>query len=742
ASAGANTVFTFSLDGTSGAWTFTLVGQLDHAAGNNENDLTINLSSILRATDFDQDTVAAAPNALIITVDDDTPTASQASSTGTVDEDGLPGGIPGGVGDVPGEAITATGSVAPLFTSGADQPLTFSLSTDNRGLPQTLTSGGVAVTYSVSGNTLTAKAGVGGPTVFTFALDGTSGAWTFTLVGQLDHAAGNNENDLTINLSSILRATDFDQDTVAAAPNALIITVDDDTPTASQASSTGTVDEDGLPGGIPGGVGDVPGEAITATGSVAPLFTSGADQPLTFSLSTDNRGLPQTLTSGGVAVTYSVSGNTLTAKAGVGGPTVFTFALDGTSGAWTFTLVGQLDHAAGNNENDLTINLSSILRATDFDQDTVAAAPNALIITVDDDTPTASQASSTGTVDEDGLPGGIPGGVGDVPGEAITATGSVAPLFTSGADQPLTFSLSTDNRGLPQTLTSGGVAVTYSVSGNTLTAKAGVGGPTVFTFALDGTSGAWTFTLVGQLDHAAGNNENDLTINLSSILRATDFDQDTVAAAPNALIITVDDDTPTASQASSTGTVDEDGLPGGIPGGVGDVPGEAITATGSVAPLFNSGADQPLTFSLSTDTSGLPQTLTSGGVAVTYSVSGNTLTAKAGVGGPTVVTFSLDGTSGAWTFTLVGQLDHAAGNNENDLTINLSSILRATDFDQDTVAAAPNALIITVDDDTPTASQASSTGTVDEDGLPGGIPGGVGDVAGEATVATGSVAPL
>src|SRR5262249_60778113 len=104
ASAGANTVFTFSLDGTSGAWTFTLVGQLDHAAGNNENDLTINLSSILRATDFDQDTVAAAPNALIITVDDDTPTASQASSTGTVDEDGLPGGIPLGVCAVPGAA--------------------------------------------------------------------------------------------------------------------------------------------------------------------------------------------------------------------------------------------------------------------------------------------------------------------------------------------------------------------------------------------------------------------------------------------------------------------------------------------------------------------------------------------------------------------------------------------------------------------------------------------------------------
>ena len=722
ASAGGNTVFTFALNGTTGAWTFTLVDQLDHPTLNGlpgddtENDLAINLSSILRATDFDGDTVAAAANALIVTVDDDTPTASQAQQTGTVDEDGVPGGIAGGTGDVAGEATVATGSVAPLFNSGADQPLTFSLNTDTSGLPA-LTSGGVAVTYAVVGNTLTASAG--GNTVFTFALNGTTGAWTFTLVDQLDHPTLNGlpgddtENDLAINLSSILRATDFDGDTVAAAANALIVTVDDDTPTASQAQQTGTVDEDGVPGGIAGGVGDVAGEATVATGSVAPLFNSGADQPLTFSLNTDTSGLPA-LTSGGVAVTYAVVGNTLTASAG--GNTVFTFALNGTTGAWTFTLVDQLDHPTLNGlpgddtENDLAINLSSILRATDFDGDTVAAAANALIVTVDDDTPTASQAQQTGTVDEDGVPGGIAGGIGDVAGEATVATGSVAPLFNSGADQPLTFSLNTDTSGLPA-LTSGGVAVTYAVVGNTLTASAG--GNTVFTFALNGTTGAWTFTLVDQLDHptlnglAGDDTENDLAINLSSILRATDFDGDTVAAAANALIVTVDDDTPTASQAQQTGTVDEDGVPGGIAGGTGDVAGEATVATGSVAPLFNSGADQPLTFSLNTDTTGLPA-LTSGGVAVTYAVVGNTLTASAG--GNTVFTFALNGTTGAWTFTLVDQLDHPTLNGltgddtENDLAINLSSILRATDFDGDTVAAAANALIVTVDDDTPAAA--------------------------------------
>ena len=145
-------------------------------------------------------------------------------------------------------------------------------------------------------------------------------------------------------------------------------------------------------------------------------------------------------------------------------------------------------------------------------------------------------------------------------------------------------------------------------------------------------------------------------------------------------------------------------MPGGIAGGTGDVAGAATVATGSVAPLFNSGADQPLTFSLDTVTTGLPA-LTSGGVTVTYAVVGNLLTASAG--GNTVFTFSLNGTTGAWTFTLVDQLDHPTLNGlpeddtENDLAINLSSILRATDFDSDTVAAAANALIVTVDDDTP-----------------------------------------
>ncbi|MDH4560028.1 hypothetical protein E8F06_03320, partial [Pseudomonas sp. BN411] len=292
--------------------------------------------------------------------EDDGPSANGTAVAGTVDEDGLAGGIAGGTGDVAGAATVASGSVTGIFQSGADAPLSYSLSSDTSGLP-TLTSGGVAVTYSVVGNTLTASAGA--VDVFTFSLTA-AGAYSFTLLKPLDHAAGNDENDITLNLGSLLRATDADGDKVTAAAEKLVITVDDDTPTAAGTAASGTVDEDGLTGGIAGGIGDVAGAATTASGSVTGIFQSGADAPLSYALASDTSGLPQTLTSGGVAVTYSVVGNTLTASAGA--VDVFTFSLTA-AGAYSFTLLKPLDHAAGNDENDITLNLGSLLQATDKD---------------------------------------------------------------------------------------------------------------------------------------------------------------------------------------------------------------------------------------------------------------------------------------------------------------------------------------------------------------------------------------
>src|SRR5207247_471417 len=325
----------------------------------------------IQATDSDGDSVVAT-GSLAITVVDDVPVATNAQLSGSVDEDGLPLGIAAGDGGNVSMTI-ASGNVSTLFLSGADAPLHYSF-TNLAGLPA-LTSGGVPVTYAVvtvaGVETLTASAGVGN-TVFTVTLNETTGAYTFTLVGHLDHASGAGENNLVIGLGGTIQATDSDGDSVVAT-GSLAITVVDDVPVATNAQLSGSVDEDGLPLGIAAGDGGNVSMTI-ASGNVSTLFLSGADAPLHYSF-TNLAGLPA-LTSGGVPVTYAVvtvaGVETLTASAGVGN-TVFTVTLNETTGAYTFTLVGHLDHASGAGENNLVIGLGGSIQATDSDGDSVVA---------------------------------------------------------------------------------------------------------------------------------------------------------------------------------------------------------------------------------------------------------------------------------------------------------------------------------------------------------------------------------
>ncbi|CCD04807.1 enhanced entry virulence factor RtxA [Legionella pneumophila] len=655
------------------------------------------------ATDKDGDSASATANiGLSFNFEDDGPSivVSGATQTLTVDESVL--------------ATNDTQSFAGLFTPsfGADgaaaaNALSYSLGVSANGAASGVldTASGNQVFLFLENGIVVGREGsdaldaATGDVVFNISVDG-SGNVTLDQVRAVVHDNPLDPDESTgptqlsaanlVTLTAI--ATDKDGDSASATANiGLSFNFEDDGPVASTNKLTGVVDEDGLTGGIAGGVGDVAGQAVAASGNVATLFQSGADAPLTYSLNASTSGLPA-LSSGGVALTYAVSGNTLTASAG--STQVFTFTLNA-NGNYSFTLLAKLDHPAGADENDITINLGSVIRATDSDGDTVTAAADGLVITVDDDTPIASANKLTGVVDEDGLTGGIAGGVGDVAGQAVAASGNVATLFQSGADAPLTYSLNTNTSGLPA-LSSGGVALTYAVSGDTLTASAG--STQVFTFTLNA-NGNYSFTLLAKLDHPAGADENDITINLGSVIRATDSDGDTVTAAADGLVITVDDDTPIASANKLTGVVDEDGLTGGIAGGVGDVAGQAVAASGNVATLFQSGADAPLTYSLNTNTSGLPA-LSSGGVALTYAVSGDTLTASAG--STQVFTFTLNA-NGNYSFTLLAKLDHPAGADENDITINLGSVIRATDSDGDTVTAAADGLVITVDDDTPVA---------------------------------------
>ena len=616
---------------------------------------------MLVATDADLDQVALDAGSLLITVEDDLPINNATSVTGAVDEDSLPTGNL----DAVNVGTVAGGSLAGLVTVGADEPATFGFTGSFAGLTaQALTSQGAALSYSVSGLTLTGfvdlgvaggvfEAGVDRP-VFTLTLSGTNNAtYTFTLLDQLDHQGGNlsgagDDQIKTIDFSSMLVATDADLDQVALDAGSLLITVEDDLPINNATSVTGAVDEDSLNNvsGAFGSLGnlDAVNVGTVAGGSLAGLVTVGADEPATFGFTGSFAGLTaQALTSKGAALSYSVSGLTLTGfvDLGVAGGAfevgtdrpVFTLTLSGTNNAtYTFTLLDQLDHQGGNlsgagDDQIKTIDFSSMLVATDADLDQVALDAGSLLITVEDDLPINNATSVTGAVDEDSLPTGNL----DAVNVGTVAGGSLAGLVTVGADEPATFGFAGSFAGLTaQALTSKGAALSYSVSGLTLTGfvdlgvaggvfEAGVDRP-VFTLTLSGTNNAtYTFTLLDQLNHQGGN------------LSGAGDDQIKTALSYSVSGLTL------------TGFVDL-----GVAGGA-----------------FEVGTDRP------------------------------------------VFTLTLSGTNNAtYTFTLLDQLDHLGGNlsgagDDQIKTIDFSSMLVATDADLDQVALDAGSLLITVEDDLP-----------------------------------------
>lgn len=190
------------------------------------------------------------------------------------------------------------------------------------------------------------------------------------------------------------------------------------------------------------------------------------------------------------------------------------------------------------------------------------------------------------------------------------------------------------------------------------------------------------------------------------------------------------DDGPDANGTAVSATVDEDGAPllaDANPGGFGDNGSAGSSATGSIAGIFNAGRDGLKEFSLSTDTSGLASNLKSQGGTVVYNVTGNKLTAYVEVTGAgynatddrEVFTLELSGTNNStYTFTMIDQLDHALTNDpstvatetsfEDELALNLGSVLRVSDRDNDTKIADPTDLAISVDDDSPVINTADS----------------------------------
>ena len=506
----------------------------------------------------------------------------------------------------------------------------FTLDSDLSGLiAQGLESNGLALNYSLSGDTLTAYTGAapGDGDVFTLQL-AANGDYVFTLLDQLDHptADGNDDELLAIDFGSIVDVADADGDVLELA-GGFVINVEDDVPVAAEALVEGFVYEDGLADGNP----DAPANPDD-DGDGNPADRHWLDRGAGFGRRRSGwRVYPRRLGSlrpdrpgAGIerpdAELTSVSGDTLTAYTGAapGDGDVFTLQL-AANGDYVFTLLDQLDHptADGNDDELLAIDFGSIVDVADADGDVLELA-GGFVINVEDDVPVAEEALVEGFVYEDGLAEGNP----DTPanpdddgdGNPLTATGSIAALVSVGADQVGVFTLDgSDLSGLiAQGLTSNGQALNYSVSGDILTAYTGAapGDGDVFTLQL-AANGDYVFTLLDQLDHptADGNDDELLAIDFGSIVDVADADGDVLELA-GGFVINVEDDVPVAAEALVEGFVYEDGLADGNPDAPAnpddDGDGNQLTATGSIAALVSVGADQVGVFSLNgSDLSGL-----------------------------------------------------------------------------------------------------------------------------------------
>ncbi len=434
-----------------------------------------------------------------------------------LDDDSL-GGNAGGTGDVDPNTLNTSGTLTHTFGNDGG-----SIAFATSGAPA-----GYRYTPSGSNVLIQQEQGVGNwVTVATVTLNAATGAYTVTQNAAVVHPLGGAENDVSFTLNYTV--TDGDLDT---APGTLVINIDDDTPIAVAGSQAGTVDEDGLANGITvAQTGDVAGAALSATGSVTGLFNAGADTPLTYQLSGSTAGLTALgLTSGGVAVTYALVGNVLTASAGA--TPVFTLTLNTTTGQWDFVLSAPLDHANGASENDITLAFGNLLHATDRDGDLVDAI-GSLTITVDDDSPLVSNVTATGSVSVDETsanPGGFPI-------SANSGTAMISATLAYGADgaavagTPAYTLAVTGAAGLTSLATSlvtalGGFAITLvEVNATTLAGQYTNGGTqTAFTLSIDAATGVVTLTQNIALEHntdgVEGAAHNDV-LSLAGLVTAT-----------------------------------------------------------------------------------------------------------------------------------------------------------------------------------------------------------------------------
>ena len=356
---------------------------------------------------------------------------------------------------------------------------------------------------------------------------------------------------------------------------------------------------------------------------------------------------------------------------------VFTLTItDSSSGAYTFTLLDQLDHVADSNtEGLLDLNLGSAIVATDKDGDQITLGSTALLITVQDDIPTALAGLGVNVIEND-------------PTYSSTS-GALLGNDRAGTDVPATVKYFTLNGGSTQYATG---STTKTLYGNLVVSS----------------DGSWSYEPDYQVTHTSGTGTNLSSVQEYFIYFIEDADGDTASARQNLIV----QDTNPIIGTITPRTVDEKNLSSG------SSPAVPVTAVESLQIQVN--PDNIFDTKFLDDTvppfSGHYALTTNGGLFITYYTSsdGHTIIASTspdpvGSSDPatwvftiTINNFGSDITDEAtYTFTLLKPLDHFPDypfvkddNNDGIREITLPFHIETVDGDGDKANAWFNVVVL------------------------------------------------
>ncbi|MCJ1888024.1 retention module-containing protein [Pseudomonas sp. LA21] len=570
----ANTIFSLSVNGSTGVVTLTQFSAIDHAQPGSDANFAgqhavldlglVQLQGTLVVTDRDGDTATSSSTLDLggrVSFADDGPSIAIGLGEGQVGalvtHDAL---------TIGSASDSSTADFSGAFTitqqsTGADTPAsvvswTYAVHLDvNGGTASGLSSGGQAIYLyqignQVVGSTASTQAGVtAGNTVFGLSVDG-SGKVTLTQYAELDHPKPGHDQQISldtglVSLQGTASITDFDGDKATSSASLDLggkVAFSDDRPSigvgvnGAQAGALETHDALTI-----GGASD------SSTANFSGVFTitqqsSGADTPASavswsYSVHLDvPGGSASGLSSGGQAIfLYQVGnqvvGSTASTLAGVTpGNTVFGLSVDG-SGKVTLTQYAELDHTQPGHDQQISldtglVSLQGTASITDFDGDKATSTASLDLggkVTFHDDGPSIhvgpgnAEIGNLETHDHLTIGNASDSDTTDFSGAfAITQQ-------SSGADTPAsavswTYAVHLDvNGGTASGLTSGGQTIYLYQIGNQVvgstasTQGAVTAGNTVFGLSVDG-SGKVTLTQYAELDHPKSGNDQQISL--------------------------------------------------------------------------------------------------------------------------------------------------------------------------------------------------------------------------------------